>query len=123
MTFELIGPTEQASVDLCEELLFVVAGLAGLRGPLLERLWMEFYDGPSFTTEEARKLADELKALLEALNSKPELVLAAWAAQPQAYRQHCQRPRPGDLAAKCEELISVCEEAAREGRALRSLSD
>ena len=101
----------------------MVADRAGLRGPLLGRLWQEFYDGPSFTTEEACRLADELKALLEVLESQPDLVPAAWAAQPQAYRNQCQRPRAQDLATKCEALISVCEDAAREGRPLRSLSD
>ena len=123
MAFDLIGPTEQASIGLCDELLFDVAGLAGIRGPLIVRLWEEFYDGPSFTPEEARRLADELKTLLDVLRSKPELSLAAWEARPQAYRNHCERPRPGDLATKCGELIAVCEEAARHGCLLRSLSD
>jgi hypothetical protein len=123
MAFELIGPTEQASIGLCDELLFDVVGLPALRGPLIARRWKEFYDEPSFTPEEAHGLADELKALLEILRSKPELPLAAWEARPPAYRSHCEPPRPGDLARKCGELIAVCEEAARHGRLLRSLSD
>jgi hypothetical protein len=108
MAFELIGPTEQASIDLCDELLFDVVGLAALRGPLIARLWKEFYDEPSFTPEEAHGLAGELKALLEILRSKPELPLAAWEARPPAYRSHCEPRRPGDLARKCGELIAVC---------------
>jgi hypothetical protein len=123
MAFELVGPTEQASIGLCDELLFDVVDLGALRGPLIARLWREFYDGPSFTPEEARGLADELKALLEVLRSKPELPLAAWNARPPAYRSHCEPPRPGDLARKCGELIAVCEGAACQGCWLRSLSD
>ena len=121
MSFELIGPTTQVSIDACDELLFDVAALAAIRSPLIVRLWEEFYDGPSCTPEEARGLADEFKALLQVLRSKPELSLAAWDARPQAYRNHCEPPR--DLAAKCEELIAVCEDAARHGCSLRSLSD
>src|SRR4030095_3424933 len=123
MAFELIGPTEHASIDLCDELLFDVAGLGALRGPIVARLWKEFYDGPSFTPEEARGLADELQVLLEVLRSKPELPLAAWEARPPAYRNHCEPPRPGALARKRGELIAVCEEVARRGCVARSLSD
>lgn len=97
MAFDLIGPTEQASIDNCDELLFDVAELAGIRGPLTVRLWEEFYDGPSFTPEEALRLADEFKALLEVLRSKPELSLAAWEA-PRRRIGTCARGRgPGIL--------------------------
>lgn len=99
MSFALIGPTKQVSIDFCDELLFEVAGLAGIRGPLVGRLWKDFDDNPSYTPEEAGALADELKVLVN------------------------PRPRPGDLEAKCEELLAVCEDAARHGCGLRSLSD
>jgi hypothetical protein len=60
MAFDLIGPTRRTYIDHHEELLFDVAELADVRGPALERLWDQFYDGPRFNPGEAAALAGKV---------------------------------------------------------------
>jgi hypothetical protein len=123
VAFELIGPSRRATIDLHDELLFDIAALAGVRGPAIERLWKEFYDAPRFEARHARTMADEFKALLGAMRANPALVRDAWKARPEAFRRDYPLPVPETFEAKCVEIIAVCEEGARSGQRLRSLSD
>ena len=123
MAFALIGPSLRASIDLHDELLFDVAILTDVRGPAIRRLQEDFYDAPRFEPEQAQVLADEFKALLNAMRANPRLAQDAWAARPVAFRRHYPRPAPGALERKCIEIVAVCEEGARSGHGLRSLSD
>jgi hypothetical protein len=123
MPFDLIGPSLQVSIELYDELLFDVTSVADLRGPEIRRLEEHFYDAPRFEAGEAQVLADEFKALLNAMRANPRLAQEAWSARPNAFRRVYPSPIPGALERKCIEIIAVCEAGARSGHGLRSLSD
>ena len=123
MAFELVGPTRTATIVFEHELLLDMAELSGTGGPQITRLRAEFYDSPRWSAEGAELLRREFASLLAAFRADPQLAQRAWDATPPAYRRDYPRPVDAELAAKCSEIIAVCEDGMRSGAGLHSLSD
>ena len=125
MAFALVGSTASETVDVADELLFDVARILQLPLRLLDRLEVEFYDSPTFSTADAAALGEEFALLAKSLAAEPQAAHRAWATRPPAFRSSVMT-RPPDvdaLVAKIEALARTCRDAAVHGGILKGLSD